>query len=148
MINLQIKEDFKKLINEEPLRLAALTVLAHQEKSSEAEINIVITDNTVLRQMNMEYQGIDEPTDVLSFESGVIDPETEIEILGDILISFPYAQEQAKKLKHDLEEELQLLITHGCLHLLGFNHHDKITKSEMWKAQDEILSAIDVKARP
>ncbi len=148
MINLQIEEEFKELINEEPLRLAALTVLAHQEKPIETEINIVITDNSVLQQMNKEYRGKDRPTDVLSFGSDVIDPATGIPILGDILISYPYALEQSKKYKHDLTEELQLLVTHGCLHLCGYVHDEDADKEKMWKAQDEILSAIDVKARP
>jgi len=148
MINLQIDEEYKELINEEPLRLAALTVLAHQEKPVETEINIVITDNSVIQQLNKEYRDIDSPTDVLSFISDVIDPETDTPILGDILISYTYALAQSKEYKHDLIEELQLLVTHGCLHLCGYGHVEDTDKAIMWKAQDEILSAIDVKARP
>jgi probable rRNA maturation factor len=148
MINLQIDEEYKELIDEEPLRLAALTVLAHQEKPVETEINIVITDNSVIQQLNKEYRGIDSPTDVLSFVSDVVDPETDTPILGDILISYPHALEQSKEYKHDLTEELQLLVTHGCLHLCGYVHIEDADKVKMWKAQDEILSAIDVKARP
>ena len=148
MINIQIEDEYKDLVIEQPLRLAALTVLAHQQKPVELEINIVITSDDAMQKINKEYRGINEPTDVLSFESGIVDPETEISTLGDILISYPYANEQAKEQKHALIEELQLLTVHGCLHLLGFDHQDKDQKDKMWIAQDEILSAIDVKARP
>ena len=148
MINLKIDKEYKNLFQEEPLRLAALTVLAHQEKPVETEINIVITNNAALQHLNKEYRGIDIPTDVLSFEAGIVDPATDIPILGDVLISFPYAKDQALEQKHDITEELQLLVTHGCLHLCGYHHHEDSDKNKMWKAQDEILSAIDVKARP
>lgn len=148
MINITIDEEYKSLVDENSLRLAALTVLAHQEKPIDSEINIVITNNDVLQKMNHQYRDIDNPTDVLSFNSDVIDPETGNAILGDVLISYPYAKEQAETEKNILVEELQLLVTHGCLHLLGFDHQDDKQKTLMWIAQDEILSAIDVKARP
>ena len=148
MINVQIDDEYKDLVPDEPLRLAALTVLAHQQKPAEIEINILITSDDALQKINKEYRGIDEPTDVLSFESGIVNPETEISILGDILISFSRANKQAIDQKHDLIEELQLLTVHGCLHLFGFDHQDKAEKDKMWNAQEEILLAIDVKARP
>jgi len=148
MINLKIDDEYRNFIKEEPLRLVALTVLAHQEKPIDTEINIVITDNTVIKHLNKEYRGQDGPTDVLSFQSDIIDPETKAPILGDILISFPYAKEQAEELEHDFIEELQLLVAHGCLHLCGFDHKEEERKIKMWEAQDEILSAIGVKVRP
>lgn len=148
MIHLQIEKEFRRKAKEEPLRLAALTVLAHQDLHVESEISIVVTNNTVLQHLNLEYREIDAPTDVLSFPSDITDPETDLQILGDVIISFPYAKEQAEKHDHDLTEELQLLVVHGCLHLIGFTHKDEIEKGKMWKAQDEILSTIGVKARP
>jgi probable rRNA maturation factor len=148
MINIQIDDEYIDKLQDEPLRLAALTVLAHQQKPAELEINIVITSDYAMQKINKEYRGFDEPTDVLSFESGIVDPETEISILGDILISYSQAYKQAVEQKHDLTEELQLLTVHGCLHLFGIDHQNKAQKDKMWEAQDEILSAIDVKARP
>lgn len=148
MINISIIDEYKGKLEEEPLRLTALTVLAHQGKSPDTEVNIVITDIKTIKKLNKEYRGYNEATDVLSFESGVVDPETEVLILGDIIISYPTAKENAKEHKNDELEEIQLLVAHGCLHLLGFDHDNEDNKQKMWRAQDEILSTINVKARP
>ena len=68
------------------------------------------------------YLGIDGPTDVLSFPASEMDPETGVHYIGDILISIPRAQAQADAAGHPLEAEVQLLVVHGVLHLLGHDH--------------------------
>ena len=75
MINLKIDDEYRDFVKEEPLRLVALTALAHQERPVDTEINRVITDNTVIKHLNKEYRGQDGPTDVLSFQSDIVDPE-------------------------------------------------------------------------
>ncbi|HLA08708.1 MAG TPA: rRNA maturation RNase YbeY, partial [Anaerolineales bacterium] len=79
------------------------------------------------------------PTDVLSFPASETDPETGSRYLGDILLSIPRAQEQATAAGHALDSEVQLLVVHGVLHLLGYDHAEAKEKRKMWKAQEEIL---------
>jgi rRNA maturation RNase YbeY len=88
---------------------------------------------------NREYLGVDAPTDVLSFPASETDPETGAPYLGDILISIPYARKGAKQAGNSLEAEVQLLVVHGVLHLLGHDHAKPKEKARMWKAQREIL---------
>ncbi len=69
-----------------------------------------------MRRLNREWRKKDKPTDVLSFPSG------ERGFLGDLVIDVPYAARQARSRGHSLERELQILLVHGVLHLLGFDH--------------------------
>jgi probable rRNA maturation factor len=86
--------------------------------------------------------GIDAPTDVLSFPSGEIDPDSGEQYLGDILISYPRAAAQANSGEQTVQDELQLLVVHGILHLLDYDHLDEIGKQAMWAKQSKILTDI------
>ncbi len=110
------------------------------------ELTIVLTDDDQLRQLNRDYLGIDDVTDVLSFPASESDPDTGTVYLGDILISLPRARQQALDAGHTLGQELQLLVVHGVLHLLGYDHADAPEKSRMWQAQAEILSQLGLAA--
>ena len=86
------------------------------------EVSVLFLDNASIRELNREYRGKDKPTDVLSFsqlegESPVVGP-----VLGDLVISFEYAQAEARKRSIPLEEEVLRLLIHGLLHLFGFDH--------------------------
>ena len=124
---------------EDLLERAAQAALEHEAQVSEPELSIVLTDDARLHELNREYLGIDAPTDVLSFPASETDPETGAPYLGDILISMPRAQAQATAAGHPLESEVQLLVVHGALHLLGHDHAQPEEKARMWKAQAEIL---------
>jgi probable rRNA maturation factor len=121
------------------LERAAQAALEHESQASESELTIVLTDDARLHDLNRAYLGIDAPTDVLSFPASETDPETGTQYLGDILISVPRAQAQANAARHPLESEVQLLVVHGVLHLLGHDHAEAEEKARMWKAQAEIL---------
>jgi probable rRNA maturation factor len=127
---------------EDLLERAAHAALEHQSQSLESELSIVLTDNTRLHELNLNYLGVDSPTDVLSFPASETDPETGARYIGDILISLPRAQDQANAAGHPLESEVQLLVVHGVLHLLGYDHADAEEKARMWKAQAEILATL------
>ena len=127
---------------EDLLERAATTALEHESQSLESELSIVLTDNTRLHELNLNYLGVDSPTDVLSFPASETDPETGARYIGDVLISMPRAQQQANAAGHPLESEVQLLVVHGVLHLLGHDHADPEEKARMWKAQAEILAAL------
>jgi len=102
----------------------------------------VLTNDARLQQLNRDYLGIDAPTDVLSFPASETDPETGARYIGDILISMPRAQAQAETAGHSMESEVQLLVVHGVLHLLGHDHAEPEEKSRMWMAQAQILESL------
>jgi probable rRNA maturation factor len=124
---------------EDLLTRAAQVALEHESQTVESDLSIVLTDDERLHQLNREYLGIDAPTDVLSLPASETDPETGAPYLGDILISVPRAHMQAGVAGHPLESEVQLLVVHGVLHLLGHDHAEPEEKARMWKAQAEIL---------
>ena len=119
---------------------AALTTLAHQ--SADGDLSIVLTYDAQLHQLNRDYLGVDAPTDVLSFPASEIDPETSVSYLGDVLVSIPRAEAQAQSAGHPLEAELQLLVVHGVLHLLGHDHAEPQDKARMWSAQAQVLDRL------
>ena len=121
---------------------AALAALEHESESPEAELSIILADDARLHELNLNYLGVDAPTDVLSFPASETDPETGARYIGDILISVPRAQAQAEAAGHPLEAELQLLVVHGVLHLLGHDHARAKEKARMWKAQAEVLKGL------
>jgi probable rRNA maturation factor len=102
-----------------------------------ADLTIVLTNDEQIHQLNLQFLGIDAPTDVLSFPAGQVDPDTDRPYLGDVIISVKRAQAQA--LKHPLEDELRLLVVHGVLHLLGHDHTEQAEKATMWHIQQEVL---------
>lgn len=124
------------------LERAANVALVHESEPLESDLSIVLTDDARLQQLNRDYLGIDAPTDVLSFPASETDPETGSRYVGDILISMPRAQAQAESAGHALESEVQLLVVHGVLHLLGHDHAEAEEKARMWKAQAEILESL------
>ena len=142
MIYIQKMDDLEPDISEELVEKAATEALQHQSAALTAELTIVLSDDNQLRELNQQWMGVDAPTDVLSFPSDEIDPDTGNRYLGDILISVQRAVEQAKTAGHAVESEIQLLIVHGVLHLLGYDHADAKEKTRMWKAQAEILALL------
>ena len=105
-------------------------------------LTLAFTDDDHIQELNKEFAGVDHPTDVLSFPDGDTDLETGEIYYGDVVISIPYAERQAKEAGHPLRSELTLLIIHGILHLLGFNHEEEDERRKMWSVQDEILTQL------
>lgn len=109
---------------------------------SSANITVVLTDDRQLHELNYDFLDVDSPTDVLSFPALEIDPETNELYLGDILISIPRAKQQAESAGHTLEAEAQLLVVHGTLHLLGYDHATDEEKNVMWSEQAKVLERL------
>lgn len=101
---------------------------------SDQEIEVIITDNDEISQINREFRGIDKPTDVLSFPS---DPFPGAPI-GSIVISADKVESVASELGHSANEELALLFIHGMLHLLGMDH--ETDKGEMREKESELIA--------
>ena len=110
--------------------------------SASSDITIVLTDDAQLHELNRDYLGVDAPTDVLSFPASELDPETGSTYLGDILISIPRATQQAQAAGHPIEAEVQLLVVHGVLHLLGYDHAEAQEKARMWAEQAKVLERL------
>lgn len=142
MIHIQVDPHFAKLVPLEPLERAARQTLVHQNFDVTAELSVVIDSDQKLHQLNREYLGIDSPTDVLSFPVNEFDPDEQAHYLGDIIISYPHAEMQAQAAGHSVINEIQLLVVHAVLHLLGHDHAEPEEKVKMWAAQKEILSEL------
>lgn len=145
MINFSVKKKYLKSLDTKKLNQAALQIMDLVEHPSDVDVSIRIESDEDLQGLNRQYRGFDQPTDVLSFESGDIDPETGRTNLGDILISFPTAEKQANEAGHEVENEIILLIVHGILHLTGYDHSSKEEKTQMWQKQQSIMTALGVK---
>lgn len=143
-MNIVIQEEFEGQISEELISATVLAVLKHEAVSELSEISVVIDNDASLQDLNSQFLGIDAPTDVLSFPSDEVDPESNIPYLGDIIISLPKAKMQAAEAGHTYEAEVQLLIVHGTLHLLGYDHAEADEKQEMWEHQKQILTSLNV----
>ena len=147
MINLQIppallEELGPSPIDQEMLRNAARQALLHGGAAADVDLSVVLTDDEQVHALNRQYRQVDAPTDVLAFPAGEADPDTDALYLGDVIISLPRAREQASAAGHELEAELQLLVVHGVLHLLGHDHAGEDEKAAMWAAHAQILSEI------
>jgi probable rRNA maturation factor len=138
MIHIESENSFPQDL----LERAARATLEHETQSLDSELSIILTDDARLHELNLNYLGVDAPTDVLSFPASETDPETGARYIGDILISIPRAQIQADAAGHSLEAEVQLLVVHGVLHLIGHDHAEAQEKARMWKAQAEILERL------
>ena len=134
--------------------------LDYEKCPYEAEVNLLITDNDGIHEMNREYRGIDRPTDVLSFPMneyevpGVFDgleeqedafhPETGELMLGDIVISKEKVLAQAEEYGHSVEREYAFLIAHSVLHLIGYDHIEEEERMVMETKQREIMKRLDI----
>jgi probable rRNA maturation factor len=110
----------------------------------DADLSIVILDDARIQALNRDFLAHDAPTDVLSFPADEPDPETGRRYLGDVVISLGRAQEQARARGHAVEAEMQLLVVHGVLHLLGHDHAEPGEKERMWVAQAGALERLGV----
>ena len=126
----------------------------------EAEVNLLLTMNEQIHEMNLEFRGIDRATDVLSFpmtefpspadyayldtDDSSFDPETGELMLGNIVISKERAKEQAEEYGHSVEREFAFLIAHSMLHLLGYDHMEDEERLVMEKKQREVLEILGI----
>lgn len=129
----------------------------------ECEVNITLTDNEEIRNINREFRELDVPTDVLSFPmveypspadfsildpekdmTGSFNPETGELLLGDIVISLERAKEQADEYGHSLKREICFLVVHSMLHLFGYDHVEEEERLQMEDRQEEVLRILGI----
>lgn len=122
------------------------------------EVNVLLTDNPGIREINRDYRDVDRETDVLSFPmfpfvpeafpedvTDLLDPGSGLLPLGDMAISMEKVRAQAEELGHSEERELGYLIVHSVLHLLGYDHMDEgEEKRRMRRREEAIMEALEI----
>ncbi len=144
MIELLIDDEFTGLLDEAALKAAAQAALTQQGIAEEVGLTIAVDSDERLQALNLQFLGIDAPTDVLSFPADEFDPDTNLRYIGDIILSCPRAQAQAQAAGVSLADEAALLVIHGVLHLLGHDHAAPQEKTAMWAAQSAILASLGI----
>jgi len=152
-VHLRITSAFAGEANRFSLRQAVRTAFESAGQKRNGELTLVITDDAQVKKLNQAYRGVDAITDVLAFGDSreadmfVQSPEAPI-YFGDIVISYPRSVEQATAHGHPVEEELSLLVIHGVLHLLGYNHEEESDRERMWRAQSTALASLGINWQP
>ncbi|MDO4631026.1 MAG: rRNA maturation RNase YbeY [Corynebacterium sp.] len=134
-------------VNEESLADVAAFVLREMDIHPRAEVTISVVDTPTISELHLRWMDLEGPTDVMSFPMDELTPNMGRPdsagfgpaMLGDIILCPEFAHKQAEKAGHGLGHELCLLTTHGCLHLLGYDHVDPKEEQEMFALQNELL---------
>ena len=152
-VNVLINQGFEECIEASWLEHVSEKILAAQGADSGAEFGLVIAGQEKVRQLNLNYLGEDESTDVLAFSmlsepsgGGIVPfvvPPDGIKHLGEVIISYPQAVIQADEHRHSVKREIAILIIHGTLHLLGYDHDNPEMEREMRTQETKILKYIE-----
>ena len=166
LIDIRIFPRFRKALSEEWLSSVAEAALAEGSTpqgvgSSHRNMSLVVADDVTVQGLNRDYRGLDETTDVLAFSSQhwghyegedepkmfrdgepFVTPEGHHDFVGEVIISYPQCQRQADARGRNVKDELALLITHGVLHLLGYDHVEPEDEQEMQALERKALAAV------
>jgi probable rRNA maturation factor len=160
-VDVAVALTFRASVSQPWLRRLVLHILDAVSPGQECQVSLALTDDETVRELNLRYRGLDETTDVLSFApdhpgswegheevpSGPDDtqpfvlPQNEPQTLGEVVISHPQAERQAQIAGHTLERELAILVIHGVLHLLGYDHHEQEQETQMRDLESRILAS-------
>jgi len=151
-IDIQFEEPFTDIVTEALLGRAVEQTLAACGMDSTVELGLVIAGDDTVHSLNKRYRGIDDTTDVLAFaleetpdgdaETFVLPPD-DTSHLGEVIISYPQAARQAEEQGHSVEREIALLVIHGVLHLLGYDHDHPEAEQRMKAVEAKVLSRIE-----
>lgn len=149
-LGIEVNDEFRKYVNEDLVYELVEHCLKIPKFDSEVELSLLITGDETVRDLNHRYRGINDTTDVLSFALTEGDPDIPPFIippdgiihLGEVIISCPRAIMQAKNAGHDIDTEMSLLIVHGILHLLGYDHDKPDREIEMRGLEKKILDDV------
>jgi probable rRNA maturation factor len=147
-IQVFVEERFREAVDKPWIKKMARQVLKAEGVSQPYEVSLVFTDSEAVQQLNREYRGVNEPTDVLAFHmltreedvNSFALPPDGVARLGEVVISYPRAVEQAGEQRHPVERELALLVIHGMLHLLGYDHEGTEDERKMRAREEELLN--------
>ena len=126
-------------INIDFIRDIATEIMTFIKSPDNAQLSMVFCDDESIKELNNEYRGKNQPTDVLSFPIELENFVPEIRMLGDIVISTDTAIKQAKEYNHPVETEIVILLIHGLLHLHGYDHIEEEDNEKMRTKEKEIF---------
>jgi probable rRNA maturation factor len=143
-VSIEINNESVFVVDEAQLVRLATYCLDALRIHPDAELALVLVDEAAMEQLHVQWMGEPGPTDVLSFpmdelRPGTDDSVTPAGLLGDVVLCPQVAEVQAESAGHSTMDELQLLTTHGILHLLGFDHADAEEEKEMFALQRDLL---------
>lgn len=149
-LSIRIEKPFVGLVSKQWLRRAVKLTLAHTGISSPVELGLVIAGDETVHELNRTYRSVDRTTDVISFalsersakDEPFVTPPDDVIHLGEVILSYPQAKRQAHEQRHPLERELALLVAHGVLHLLGYDHELPEQAQRMRAMESQVLDAI------
>jgi probable rRNA maturation factor len=122
------------------VQAAELAISLAGRSVEDVDLTVAVTDDAEIARLNEQFRGVSGPTDVLSFEPAPSFPGAPDELdryIGDVVVSLPRAQEQGEAAGHGLAYELALLVAHGVLHLLGYDHAEDADRLVMWALQEQ-----------
>ena len=151
-ISIQIDKKFQGSLKWDWLRGVVSKILTAEGCSAPLEIGLVVADDELVRQLNRDYRGKDETTDVLAFSlfspqsddaqpPFALPPDEQLQ-LGEVIVCYPQAARQAAEQQHPRETEITLLVIHGVLHLLGYDHEEPEQGRLMRAREKEILGQV------
>lgn len=149
LITVQMEMQYEQLLDADTLHRLATGVLREEGVDGPLELGIVVTTDSEVLALNRQYLGHDYKTDVLSFgmaEDGrgeFVTPKERPSYLGDVVVSYDRAAEQAPEYKHSTNAEVATLLVHGLLHLLGYDDADDDSREKMHARQKELLTILD-----
>ena len=151
-MSIEVNNESAVEVDETALQRLAVYALDAMHVHPDAELAIVLVDEGAMEQLHVQWMDEPGPTDVLSFPMDELRPGTEDQpappgLLGDVVLCPQVAEAQAKTAGHSLLDELQLLTTHGILHLLGFDHAEPAEEKEMFGIQRDLLVGFAMQER-
>ena len=143
-MSIEVNNESGAEVDEAEIVALARHVLAQMRVHPQAELSVVLVDETAMEQLHVQWMDEPGPTDVLSFPMDELRPGSEGEdsppgLLGDVVLCPQVAARQARTAGHSTAEELLLLTTHGILHLLGYDHAEPDEEKEMFGLQRKLL---------
>jgi len=151
-INVSFKRNIAIELDKDWFKTIVLKTLEVEGVPLCVEIGVLVTDNKTVHKLNRIYRGENEPTDVLSFQTAVsageraeatfVSAPDGVHHLGEVIISYPQAEKQARERGLTISQELAILVVHGTLHLLGYDHESPKEKRVMREKESQILSLL------
>jgi probable rRNA maturation factor len=126
-------------VNQDFIKAISLDIMDFDGFTSNSQLSLVFCDDEAIKELNNEYRGKDEATDVLSFPIELENFVPEIRMIGDIVISTETAIRQANDYNHSAEAEIVILLIHGLLHLHGYDHIEENDRVKMRARETEVL---------
>lgn len=147
-MSIDINNESGVMVDEHELQTLAKFVLAALHVHAETDLGVILVEAPAMERLHLQWMGEPGATDVLSFpmdelRPGKTDAPTPAGLLGDVVICPEIARAQAESAGHALQKELLLLLTHGILHLLGFDHATPLEETEMFGLQSELLQKFE-----